>query len=441
MKSVRIFHHAFIALMLAVMLFGTVAPVFAQDDGDSPWGDVVDENGHLRYDNLTDLGEMVEDVDWMDIPLPFGMELDLDANYHRYQTPDGDIVVLPTPLTVMMMAMNPVESGLAEAQSQLGLGGFIGAEFLGALLGDHIDWSRLTQNHPEYTVPENFWQAVINGKENVFTWFAGLDFLTDLAMLSWNDMDLRMGLLLYLNGAENCKQIPGGCSGIVIEKLLPKTCPAPSVTLQQPTLLIQKTAPANPLVVGQDPEKRGADVRVSVNIPPVIYTWFEPIYEEVDVCRDLAFGEIADCRQSASSLMNDGKNDSELVLVDCRQHVEYLPDPVTSIQATATLNSASKAWILHQLSSAYYEAYIHRESFNLVPGLASWSGSCNGGTCSASALVNRVPFADPGKFDMSLRLLTAGASFGGRQITQPRSLSATGQLQVFVTLTTLIEQP
>ena len=441
MKSTRAFQNVFLALLLVVTLFGNVAPVFAQDDDDSPWSEVVDENGHLRYDNLTDLGETVEDAEWMDVPLPFGMELDLDANYHRYQTADGDIVVLPTPLTVMMMAMNPVESGLAGAQSQLGLGGFVGAEFLGALLGDHIDWDRLGQSNPAYTEPENFWNAVINGQENVWTWFAGLDFLTDLALLSWNDMDLRMGLLLYLNGAANCQQIPGGCSGVVIEQLLPKTCPAPSVAIQQSTLSIRRTAPENPLVVGQDPEKRGADIQVSVNVPPVIYTWFEPIYNEVDVCRGLGAGETADCRQSSSSLVNDGKSDSERVLVDCRQHVEYLPDPVTSVQATATLNPASKAWILNQLSSAYYEAYVHRESFNLVPGLASWSGGCSGGTCTASALVNRVPFADPGKFDLSLRVQTAGASFNGRRITQPRSLISTGQAQVFVTLTTLIEQP
>ena len=441
MKPKRILHKSFLALLLVVLLFSSLTPAFAQSGGGSAWSEVVDENGHLRYDNLIDLGETVEDADWMDVPLPFGMELDLDANYHRYQTQDGNIVVLPSPLTVMMMAMHPVESGLANAQSQLGLGGFVGAEFLGSLLGDHMNWDGLSQAHPEYASPENFWQAVLSGKENVWTWFSGLDFLTDLAMLSWNDMDLRLGLLLYLKGAANCQQIPGGCSGIVIEKLLPKTCPAPSVVVQQPTLSIRKQAPENPLVVGQDPDKRGADVHVSANVPPVIYTWYEPIYEEVDVCRPLADGEVADCRQSDTSVYADGKTDSELVLVDCRKHVEYLPDRVTSVIATAQLAPASKAWILNQLSGAYYEAYIHRESFNLVPGLAAWQGGCSGGTCTASALVERVPFADPGKFNLTLKVQTAGASFGGRKITQPRSLRATGELQVFVALTTLIEQP
>ncbi len=428
-------------LAAIILLFVMAVPVSAQDNGGSPWAEIIDENGQIRYDNLIDLGETVEDVEWMDIPLPFGLELDLEANYHRYQTPDGNIVVMPTPLTVMMMAMNPQESGLTGADSQLGVGGFVGAEFLGALLGDHIDWERLSSQNPNYVNPDNFWQAVINGQENVWSFIAGLDFLTDLALLSWNDLDLRMGLLLYMNGAANCGQIPGGCSGIFIDQPLPVTCPSPSVTIQQATLNILKTAPANPLVVGQDPEKRGADVQVSVTIPPVIYTWHEPIYEEVDYCRPFATGEVADCRRSTSSSVNDGKRDSQLVLVECRRHVESLADPVATLQASATLNPASKAWILNQLSGVYYEAYVHQERFSLVPGLASWSGSCSGGTCTATAAVNRIPFADPGMFDLSVRVQTSGASFAGQQITQPRTLSGSGQMQVFVTLTTLIEQP
>ncbi len=432
---------AFYIFLVFTLLFQVLIPVQAQDESGSPWDQIVDEDGHLLTDNLIDLGETTEEADWMDIPLPFDLELDLDANYHRYETPDGDVVVLPSPLTVMMMAMNPVESGLAQVDSQLALGGFVVSEFLGSLLGDHIDWDQVSQAYPQYSDPDTFWQAVLDGQANVWTCFAGLDFLTDLSMLSWNDLNLRMGLLLYLNGVANCEQIPGGCSGIVDDHILPQTCAAPSVTLQQPTLLIEKVAPQNPLVVGQDPQKRGADVEISVRIPPVIYTWYEPVYQNVQVCRDLRDGEPADCRQTGTSLTEDGKADHQRILVDCKHHVEYLPDPVVDVQAGARLDPASKSWILNQLSGAYYEAYIHRESFNLVPGLTAWSGGCSGGVCTASALAGRVPFADPGKFDLSLKVQTAGTTFNGQPVTQPRSLSATGQMQVYVTLTTLIDQP
>ncbi len=79
-------------LMSFLILLGLTASFLpgaaqAQTDDPSPWGEVVDENGNIRFDNLTDLGETTEAAEWMDIPLPFGQEIDLDANYHRYQTP------------------------------------------------------------------------------------------------------------------------------------------------------------------------------------------------------------------------------------------------------------------------------------------------------------------------------------------------------------------
>src|SRR5512133_4353882 len=173
----------FLAL-LGITAMALPGPALAQDDDTSPWGEVVDENGNIRFDNLTDLGETTEDSEWMDIPLPFGQEIDLDANYHRYETPDGNVVVLPSPLTLVMMATNPQESGLSGATSQLGIGGMAAAEFLGGLLGDSIDWNRASSQNPEYVDPSQFWGAVISGQENVWTFFAGFDFLGDLATLS-----------------------------------------------------------------------------------------------------------------------------------------------------------------------------------------------------------------------------------------------------------------
>src|SRR5512133_1261727 len=172
----RSFFFMTVALLLVFNLVQPLLKAKAQDEG-SGWGEVVDENGNIRFDNLTDLGETTEPADWMDIQLPFGAEINLDANYHRYQTPDGNIVVLPSPLTLVMMAANPVESGFANATSQVGIGGMAAAEALGSLLGNHIDWGRVSSEHPEYVNPSDFWQSVINGNENVWTWFSGFDFL------------------------------------------------------------------------------------------------------------------------------------------------------------------------------------------------------------------------------------------------------------------------
>jgi len=118
--------------------------------------------------------------------------------------------------------------------------------------------------------------------------------------------------------------------------------------------------------------------------------------------------------------------------------IENLPDAVASLQATATLSADSKAWITGQLGQTHYGAQIKRESFTLIPGFTNWTGSCSGGTCTASGTALQVPFADPGTFNLKLRATTRGTSFRGTPITQPRTISADGEFQVYVTLPALI---
>ncbi len=129
--------------------------------------------------------------------------------------------------------------------------------------------------------------------------------------------------------------------------------------------------------------------------------------------------------------------------IHCEKHVEVLPEKITSVQANAQLNPESQSWILNDLAGKYYEAYIHRPLFNLVPGMAQVNSGCNGGqTCSAKALVANVPFADPGTFDLKLWAYTAGTSFTWKGVsiplTQPRVLTAQNAAQIYVTLVTLI---
>lgn len=425
-----------IVLILTILALLIPSSVYAQDS--APWDQVFDENGDLR-DDLVDLGVTTETPDWMSVDLPFGQSIDLEANYHRYQTADGNIVILPSASTLFFMAMNPQESGLADAVGSMG-NGYAGLiSFLGAVAGDSVDWNKVMSDHPEFKTPDQFWGAVLSGNQNVWTYFSGWGFITTLLTMSWNDSALRTAYLMYLNGAQNCAGIPGGCSGVVNEPPPQPVCPGPKVTMQQPTLSIRKIAPNNPLVVGQDSEnRRGADILASVTIPPVIFTWYEPIYEEEEICRAAGTGETPDCILTPGNTVNDGITDTELVFKECREHVEHLPDAVANMQATANLDAASKAWITSKLGQTHYGAYIHRENFNLIPGMAAWTGGCSGGTCIATGQVLNVPFADPGTFNLRLDVVTTGTRFMGISITQPRRLNAKGSLQVFVTLPALV---
>jgi hypothetical protein len=417
---------SFFAFLLVVILLSAITPNAAMAQGQDPWGEVFDSNGNL-VPGIIDLGVTTENPSWMNVELPFNQSLSLEANYHRFQTESGNIVILPSASTLFFMAMNPQESGLANSVGMVG-NGYAGIlTFLGAVAGDSIDWNRLQQSHPEYQQPADFWNAVINGQENVWTWFSGFGFITNLLSMSWDDAALRSAYLMYLNGAKNCAAIPGGCSGVATPPPPPKLCPDTSISVQQPTATIQKIAPNNPLVVGQDTQdRRGADIQVSITVPPVIFTWYEAIYEDQETCTTPLNGGTPTCT-------------TESVFKECRQHVEHLPDAVASVQATASLSGDSKAWIQSQLGQTHYGAFIHQESFTLIPGYGNWSGGCDGGgTCRATGTALRVPFADPGTFELRMRGMTRGTSFMGMPITQPRNLSADGTLQVYVTLPALV---
>ena len=108
-----------IEVFLAFSVF--IHPVSAQGPqpptGDG-WGEVINSDGSIRYDNLTDMGEIQVDAEWMpDIPFITGQ-----ATYHQYATPSGAVVVLPSATTLFFMSMNPEESGITQAQSFLGNG-------------------------------------------------------------------------------------------------------------------------------------------------------------------------------------------------------------------------------------------------------------------------------------------------------------------------------
>lgn len=439
------------ALLLAILaLFMLTAPQpVTADDGDSPWVEVFNPDGTIRWENLTDLGTTSEEADWMDITLPGDIALDLDAVYHRYQTPSGNIVVLPSPVTLFFMAQHPVESGLIDAEGMLGNG----AALLTMLAGNALNLEALRELG--YESPDQFFQAVIDGQENIWTALQW-NFIFEVINMSWDSGFLVSALLLYLNGVTDCESIPGGCAGLLADcedgNCLPETpvCPAPTIAQSPATLTIQKVAPENPLVVGQDPEKRGADIQAQASIPPVIFTWYEQI-QDPPTCESTNSGNGGGCPGPGSRYDNNWdpsmENNPGYEVVDgeihCIEHVEVLPEAITEVQANAQLSPESRYWILNDLASKYYEAYIHQPRFNLLPEMAQMSGGCGGnGVCAAETQVLNVPFADPGTFNLRMWVYTAGTFFNWNgvsiPITQPRVLFTEDAMQVYVTLVTLL---
>jgi hypothetical protein len=446
MKSI----HLLILITLIAFLIAPVATVQA-DDG-SPWSEILNPDGTIQWSNLMDLGVSSDPASWMDITLPGGMVVHQDATFHRYQTPSGNVLVLPSPVTLFFMALHPEESGLTNAESMLGNG----VSILMLLIGNSLTPEQLAELASQgYTDPSQFFQAVIDGKENIWS-IINFNFLGEMIKMSWDSGFLVNALLLYLNGVVNCATIPGGCEGLLPPcpegncLPTPSICPEATISQNQPSLAIQKIAPDHPLVVGQDPAKRGADIQASVSIPPVVLTWYEQI-QDPPTCEADPSGNSEGCPGPGDQYGNDwevwmeGNPAYQFVdgAIHCIKHVEILPENIASLQASAQLDAESQAWIMNDLAGKYYEAYVHNPQFNLIPGMAQPTAGCNGDQiCSAEALVTNVPFADPGTFDLNLYVYTAGTNFTWMgvtiPITQPRVLFAENSAQIYITLVTLI---
>jgi len=417
----------FLALFL---LLASPAPVMAQGTTppDSAWGEVVDENGNILYDNLTDFGVVQEPADWMpDVP-GFGPML---AEYHAYQTPSGNFVLMPTASTLFFMALNPDASSLGSASA---LGNGIGA--LEMLTAGYLTAEHLAEIG--YTDSGQFFQDVINGKTDIWTAFGNdtVRFLLDLLERSVIDQSLYTMLLLYTPG--QCSQLPGGCPDSAWQPPTPGTpptsvCSAPTVQKGRISVSAGKTAPNYPLVVGQDEEKRGADAWWEVRVEPTIYTWWtqEPVYDRV--CSEWHTGDPArSCKTTPSMWYNNGFTETKIVGYTCESHTRIYTESIPWATPSARLSETSRDWILNTLSIHYPGAYLHRPGF-------SWAGNPGTGSFQGNTYVwpfsqTHIQFADPGYFDLAV-----AGSTTGTPVSDPRGFNLTGgQLDVWLLETTII---
>jgi hypothetical protein len=429
---------AILVLALVVSTFYTT-PAQA-DEGTTGWGNFFDADGNL-LPGVIEAGEVTQPASWMP-DLPDWTGLSVDATYHQYVSPSGETMLVPSTTTLFFMAMNPQESGLVNSNGQIASGFGLGVELAGQVTsGNGANFiSALFQSLSgmNQVDADKFADAAINGQDAWSLFEPGTDVARLLGLLlnlSQNDGNVYLLALMY----ESCSNSPAGCPAelcatnpvacglpatpeVEVEPTPtePPTCPGPSVSQGSPSLSISPAAPPYPVVVGQDPDKRGADINANVSIPPVIFTWYEPIYEEVNHCNALG------CK-------------TRLEFKECRVHRENLPERINTVNARAELSGESRNWIVNDLGSKWYGAYVHRGSFNLVQFGSLSNGCGGGGTCSASLEAMKVPFADPGLFNLSLVVGTNGTYWNGQQITPPRMLSNRGELKVYVILPTLID--
>jgi hypothetical protein len=340
---------------------------------------------------------------------------------------------MPTASTLLFMAANARESGYLAAASTMGTSGpgvgvdaptgiaGIGA-VVGAMLG-HAGGEEMMAaikqagfNGP--TASQDFFQSVASGQTNIWSLApTGLgNFFHSLYDASVQDHNLYTYMLLYTPG--QCGSTPAGCSASQTALLAstiptppplptvaptvappPTTCPGPSVKPGAISASASEVAPPYPLVVRQDPDRRGVDVEFSASVAPTIYTYYTtlPIYE--DQCR---------------TVKNTEKCTKVVTGYTCKVHVVSYPECIASASASISLSKDSRDWILNELSIRYPEAYLHHPDF-----------SFGGGGCVYSASEDHVQVADPGNWNVNLSGNTSGTPVsGGRSFSRSNVFSA-----------------
>ncbi len=414
--------------LLAMILVLTLAVALVKP-AQAGWGDFFDENGNLRP-GVVDLGVQKVPVDWMP-DLPF---MDGTATFHMYALPNGETVLMPSATTLFFMAVNPYESGLLDASSRLSLMEGDKLVVLGGMAGGHITPAEFLGTIFRGLGLEKYFtteiaDAILRGDKSALgSVLAGGDALRIFQIL-WgamkNDKALYLTFLLY----GNCANSPAGCPPELLALTRPTpqvpgspSCAAPTVTRGAISAKAALVAPAKVLVVGQDPEKRGADLRFELTIGPTIVT-----YEELEQT-----GTERYCDLKGYTTKNCPKGHlKERPIYECVRHTVSYCEPPTWVMAEATLRQSSRDWILGDLQWYYPGAYLHKPDWSWRGG----QGGCDGSNTYRWTLnVQKAQIEDPGWYDLKVRGATAGTPVtGGRSFVETG-----GAFDAWLMMTTVI---
>lgn len=398
---------------LAIALFPLQA-ISAQSENASVWGQVVNPDGSINYGDLTDNGVVTQPDAFMPSIPGFGQ---INAEYHVYTTSSGNQILMPTATTLFFMALdhssalytNPSAGttplGISSASSENG-NTLVGLAALGNLFSGSI------QSGGQYD--QAFFNSIISGEQDV--WQLGPEGIGNLFMsfmnVSFSDMNLYTYMILIAPGV--CNTSPVGCTPEQLALIPtppptetatpePVDCPLPQTIQGKISFEGTKIAPNYPLVIGQDPDKRGVDLQFSASVAPTRHITYEMVSE---------YG----CAYSPGSPGggNCGVNQKRVVTgYHCEQHVEVFNECIQTVHGSARLTQSSREWILDELSVRYPEAFLHKPQFSFGAGSA----------CSWSDTIEGVGIEDPGYWDISINGATSGTpvsiprNFGGKVST------------------------
>lgn len=188
----------------------------------------------------------------------------------------------------------------------------------------------------------------------------------------------------------------------------PGSCPAPEVVRAPPQIEPLVSKPPNPVVVGQDPERKGVIYELTVRVPPVIYRRYEKEPDRCEPVPDANGDGKPDRSGNCTTTIGDPPVSwpGDLKPGECRLIEERYPDPIAGDGLLVMiLSPESRAWIQGELAARYPGARVRQPEIRMpIRGEGSLTGDK---TFILTAVVNPKP-VDPGVYQVEFLFRTAG---------------------------------
>jgi hypothetical protein len=393
----------------------------------------VDANGKVTFDptGLTNAGSiaMPPPDGWPSFQTTVpGTDLGVCVGcltFNKYIASDGSTVVVPTAYSAIVMAMTGKSP--FNTQPNLVIGNGIIAAAVAAGVFDNMGLA------PDQVTPESVRHA-LETMDPLFFLKLNLALNDPTSPLFSGAFFFASGLFVFA-----CDPITGKCAN---DQAIPPavstiyeaacqaqghclpigSCPNRDWTFSQqaPVLSAGKLAPAFPVVVGQDPAKRGVDLQFSVTTFPVYVTYTYEHAETVSTCQWVGSGQGGGCGaggppERAADLDWGMRNSTRR---DCRRHTDVFPDQIGMLTARAELTADSAAWISGDLAAKYPGAHVFEGVWPLYPDRPMSVGGFNSDRTNFTATYLHLPLLDPGAYYLTIAGKTLGTPY-----TQPRDLT------------------
>lgn len=204
-----------------------------------------------------------------------------------------------------------------------------------------------------------------------------------------------------------------------------------TVVVPAPRYQVERFAPGNPVVVGQDPTGRGVDVRVRTTLPPIIVLFNNSLRVPGEqVCTWVGQGQGGGCGNWGGKTNYSAGfqpwmvDDPDWGLVEeehwiCVRETKTYQDKIWLLTVQARLTDESISWIESgDLQGRYPGARVYRALWPLWPGYPPAVNQMAPDGSSFLLQWERLPLRDPGRY----RVVVAGQT-SGTPYTAPRALS------------------